>query len=371
MQNINQILVTLIEANRLATAANPHFQRLGLVLFDNAVELQLRRRSESTLMLDDTTCYSGVRKYNRKRRKKISRYHRELLALAVDEAWITADDSLLLSFAHNLRNHAYHSGISEGETDLQIGLTLLIRFVAKYFPQWRGAGLLMTIPSESSLSFEDVDTDSSGRAPMLFGFEQTEPSEFFPDTGRFGRTEHWQKILETVLTYDYKKDVRPLIKRRLENAVTQLREDIECITKYDDVNFGSVLDHRFHRFTPWFDENLLGANPISDPRIALNIYVAVLEHEERLLDISDLGERADEFAKLVNGHDWQKEILSSIDFDRYDSICNQMTTIPESSGIEQFLQVESEIANISLAARECAMDMNGYAEYVNDTIQGR
>ena len=151
MQNINQILISVIEANRLATSANPHHHRLALVVLDNVIELQLRRKSETALMFDDTTWYSGVRKYDRKRRKQISRFHAELLALAVDENWITEQDSLLLSFAHKLRNHAYHEGLPEDENDLKLGITLLFRFVVEHFPKWRGAGTVsythLTLPT--------------------------------------------------------------------------------------------------------------------------------------------------------------------------------------------------------------------------------
>lgn len=94
-------------------------------------------------------------------------------------------------------------------------------------------------------------------------------------------------------------------------------------------------------------------------------------HEERLLDIADPSERAEEFSKLVNGHNWQKEILSSIDFDLYDSMCKKMTSISEPDGIGQFLRVKSEITKISLAVRECAMDLDGYIQDMSDVIRGK
>ena len=134
MKNINQILITITEANRLAIAMNPHHQRLALLLLDNVIEIQLRRRSEMAMMFDETTWYSGVRKYDRKRRKKIARFHGELLALAVEEDFITAQVQQLLSYGHRLRNHLYHEGREEDRTDLELGLCLLFRFIAKYFP---------------------------------------------------------------------------------------------------------------------------------------------------------------------------------------------------------------------------------------------
>ena len=371
VQNINQILITVIEANRLAKADNPHFQRLALVLLDNVIELQLRRKAKSALLFDDTTWYSGVRKHDRKRRKKISRFHGELLDLAVEESWITTQDALLLSYAHSLRNHAYHKGLPKDETDQQLGISLLFRFVCKYFPKWRGSGLLMAIPSESAIPCELAVADSSGRAPMLFGFEEMLPDDIFGGTSGFHESEHWEQVLLKIVSYNYSRDVRPLIQKRIENLVNALRENIEFLTQYDDNDFNGVLAHRFAILTPVFRRNSRKGKELYDPRVALNIYLAVLEHEERLLDISDPTERANEFAQVVNSHGYEKDIISSIDFDKYDSLIRNVTSASESEGIATFLDVEEKLSSLSIAVEECAMDLDGYTQLMIDLARGK
>src|SRR5262245_30796096 len=104
METVNQIIVTLKEADIFARSRNPHHHRLAVVLLDNIIELQLRRKSERTFAFDETTWFSGVRKYDQKQRKKVSRNHADLLALAVAESWISEDESKLLAFAHRIRN---------------------------------------------------------------------------------------------------------------------------------------------------------------------------------------------------------------------------------------------------------------------------
>lgn len=371
MKNINQILITITEANRLANAKNPHHQRLALLMLDNVIEIQLRRRTETAMMSDKTTWYSGVRKYDRKRRKQVARHHGELLALAVEEGFITTQDQQLLSYGHRLRNHLYHEGREEDDTDLELGTCLLFRFIAKYFPDWRGAGMLMMIPPESAILHTEAMSDQSGRAPLKFGFEDHDPDALFADTDGFDKSEHWQSILNTIITYDFSKDVRPLIAQRLQNLVDRLQRNIGFLTEYDDNDFNGALGHRFAIMTDWFFENERNGNVMNDPRVAVNIYVAVMEHEDHLLDIEDPRERAREFANIVNAHDFKKDILSSIDFTGYQRLIDDVLSKSEAEGINHFLDTERELRNLADAVDECAMDLDGYAQHMIDVIRGK
>lgn len=371
MKNINQILITITEANRLAIAMNTHHQRLALLLLDNVIEIQLRRRSEMAMMFDETTWYSGVRKYDRKRRNKIARFHGELLALAVEEGYITAQDQQLLSYGHRLRNHLYHEGREEDDTDLELGLCLLFRFIAEYFPEWRGAGMLMMIPSESAVPYTEAMSDPSGQAPLKFGFESVDPDTLFADTDGFSKSDHWQSILDTIITFDFKRDVRSLIAQRIQNLIDRLQRNIAFLTEYDDNDFNGVLGHRFAIMTDWFFENERKGNTMNDPRVAVNIYLAVMEHEERLLDIEDPTDRAKEFADIVNGYDFRKDILSSIDFARYQQLIDDVPTKSEAKGIELFLDTENQLRNVADAVDECAMDLDGYTQHMIDVIRGK
>ena len=371
MKNINQILVTITEANRLATAKNPHHQRLALLLLDNVIEIQLRRRSEMAMMFDETTWYSGVRMYDRKRRKKVARFHGELLGLAVEEGFITAQDQQLLSYGHRLRNHLYHEGREEDDTDLELGICLLFRFIANYFPDWRGAGMLMMIPSESAIAHTEAMSDQSGQAPLKFGFESEDPDTLFADTNGFSKSDHWQSILDTMITFDLKMDVRPLIARRIQNLIDRLQRNIGFLTEYDDNDFNGVLGHRFAIMTDWFFENQKNDNAMNDPRVAVNIYLAVMEHEERLLDIEDPNERAREFANIVNAHDFKKDILSSIDFAGYQQLIDDVASKSEAEGIKHFLDSESQLRKLGGAVEECAMDLDGYTQHMIDVIRGK
>lgn len=362
MDTINQIILTVYEANQFACAKNPHLQRIALVLLDNVVEVQIRRKSETAFGWDETTWYSGVRKHDSKRRRLVSRYHGELLKLAVEESWITEDDSKLLTYVHRVRNQTYHEGRTEDSTDIQLATILLFRFVRKYFPIWRCVGMLIRIPTEAPASIEEARHDPSGRAPLRFGFEDIDEDDLFWLSYRFDDEDHWSQVLDHCITFDYSLDVRPLIKQRIENLVDKVQRSLDYLTEYDDTDFNAVLTHRFTIMTPFFSENELAGKTMTDPLVALNIYLAVLDSEEHLLDIADPAERATEFHLIVNAHDFQEDILASLDLDRYRRLAEEVTSQTEVAGITTFLKIEAELDNIGRAASECAMDLDGYVQ---------
>jgi hypothetical protein len=370
METVNQIILTLKEADALACAQNPHHQRLAIVLLDNIVELQLRRKSEEAFASDRTTWNSGVRKLSLKRRKSVSRYHAELLMLAVDKSWITEDDSRLLAYAHRIRNRIYHEGSPEDSTDLVLGLTLLYRFIRHHFPIWR-SGEMIEISSEPPVAIDDAKNDASGRSPLLFAIEDVDHGDAFALSRRFQSGEHWSRILHQCLSFSDSFDVRPLIKPRIYNLIDVVQDSFDYLTKYDDTDFNAVLAQRFTIMTRFFWRKKMDGKTMKDPIAALNIYLAVLNSEERLLDIANKSERAAEFHKLVHEHEYQDDVIASLQLDRYRQVADSVTTQSESAGISHFLQVEQRLEAIGRAASECASDLEGYNQHMIDLMRGK
>ncbi len=183
---MNQVILTLCEADHFAQSQNPHHHRLAIVLLDNIIELQLRRKSEATFACDDASWFLGVRKHDRKQRKNVSRNHADLLVLAVCRAWwISGDESKLLAFAHRIRNRAYHEGDSEDPVDLRIGITLLYRLIRRHFPIWRnGWNALQQFPNPA-IPVADAAQDKSGHSPHSSGLRTAGTATFrVSSTGR-------------------------------------------------------------------------------------------------------------------------------------------------------------------------------------------
>ncbi len=363
METVNQILVTLKEADRYARSQNPHHHRLAVVLLDNILELQIRRKSEKTFAWDRTTWYSGVRQYDRKRRHKVSRDHGELLALAVAESIITDEELKLLAFAHRIRNRTYHDGESEDKVDLRIGLVLLYRFVRRRFPEWKNGRFGMALTPRRPIPVEDVSNDDSGWSPLLFGFEEDGRYDFLSE-------EHWAKVLERCLTFDDAIDVRPLIKRRIDNLLEDVQGWLDQITEDEKMDFGFVLAARFSVLTGVFScEKVIrsGIGAIG----AMNVYLAVLDDEERLLDIEDPAERDAEFRKLIGEHKFQKDVISSLDLDKFRAIAETVTERTEAEGITHFLEIEEQLKKIARAAKECASDLDDHIQLLIDERRGK
>lgn len=364
MKTVNQVILTISEADKFARSRNPHHHRLALLLLDNIIELQLRRKSEAAFAFADMSWFMGARKHDRKQRKSVSRNHADLLALAVSENWITEDEANLLAFAHRLRNRAYHEGESEDEVDMQLGITLLYRFVRRYFPAWRGARFGMGLSGRAPIPVEDATNDESGWTPLLFGFEEDGHADF-------GSEDHWAEVLKHCLTFDDSIDVRPLIKRRIDNLLDDVENSVHQITEDDNMNFVPVLAGRFSKVThvfcccPKVSKSRIG------PEGALNIYLAVLDAEQRLLDISDEAERDREFHKLVGDHQFQPDVISSLDLKPYRAIAATVLERSEAEGIAQFLKIEEELEKIGRAARECARDLDSYVELLIAERRGK
>jgi hypothetical protein len=367
MDRINQTLLTIIEANRLATAKNPHAHRLALILLDNLIEIQLRQKASSEFGFDRTNWITGVRKYNKKRRGQVNRYHAPLLELAIEKSWITEIDAKILAFAHRLRNTTYHEGTSDDPLELEIGLTLLFRFVTHYLPKWRCSGWIRISP-QKPIQIDKAIEDPSGFAPLVIPAEL----EVYEPLSHGSYDENgWQRKLDYCTTFDYQRDIRPVLKKRIDNMLNNISEHIYFLTKYDDTDFNAVMAHRFSRLTPFFSDNEIAGKKISNPVAALNIYLAVLDHEEELLDLADATERTTRFHELLNKHEFDRHLLKNLDLQNYYSRAESTLKKPEHEGIAIFLEAEHELKHIANAAYECALDLDGYTMFMVDYLRGR
>jgi hypothetical protein len=362
VNTVNQIILTLREADGFARSQNPHHHRLAIVLLDNIVELQLRRKSVKAFAWDNTTWYSGVRKYDRKRRKAVSKYHGELLGLAVEEGWITEGEKRLLEYAHRVRNRLYHEGHPEDRIDLSIALTLLYRLIRRRFSEWKNGGLPMREYPNPAIKIEDARSDKTGHSPLIVGDE--ERHDVFSE-------EYWSQVIERCMTFDDTGDVRPLIKRRTDNLLDKVQGSIDLLTEEPAMDFIPVLAQRFSVLSPAFARLEISRIRMTNPAAALNIYLAVLDSEEWLLDIADETERAKEFERLVNSHSFEMDIISHLRLDEYREMAESVTTQPEEEGIARFLEIEEDLEKLAWAAAECACDLDNHIQFLIDESRGK
>jgi len=364
MMFLNQILIQLHEANRYASAENPHFRRLAVVLLDNTIELQLRRKAEFLFFSDFTNWITGVRKYDARVRRDVFRYYPRLTNLALSEGWITEDDVRLLNYSHRVRNCFYHEG-GYDSLDAEMAIRFLYRFIKSHVPQWRSSGLTM-LSSRDPYNIAAASDEPTGTAPLLIS---PEPGD--ADPWEVTTEEYWQKAIDHVLTYQGSGDVRELIEKKIISLIDEIESKLDFVEcDGEGLDFNAVLSHRFSVLSDVFFREELAGRKISH-NAALNIYLASLDEEERLLDIPDAAARAKEFHRILNDHQFQKCPLTRQQLNGYRSEANAIASHTEADGIEGFLRIEERLHSVRRALSELASDLDGYNQLCIDLARGK
>ncbi len=111
------------------------------------------------------------------------------------------------------------------------------------------------------------------------------------------------------------------------------------------------------------------ANPQSTG--ALNIYLAVLSSEEKLLDIPDETERAVAFHKLLDQHTFIRDPLPRERLVALREEADGVVEGTEKEGVSTFLRIEEELAKVLPAIQEFAHDLDWYFEQELDLRRGK
>jgi hypothetical protein len=368
MRTTNQILLQLREADRYARAKNPHLRRLSVVLLDNIVELQLWRKADLEFLFDGTTWYNGVREHNHKLRHTVSRNRADLLAFAKKQAWIGADDVHLLRYAHRVRNSFYHEGKWDG-LDAELAIRLLYQFVNRHFPIWRGAQGLIEVSPHKPIPIETAEEDATGFCPLMVLCGDNSKEDAF-GSGEAQSEVHWKAAIGRILTYRPTEAIQALIRRKIVQSLDEVEYRIRFINESKDIDFTWVTAHRFAVFSPMFERLTMERKRMSASG-ALNMYLAILDNEEKLLDISDPAERARAFHRLLDAHSFVKDPLSSENVEAWRAKAETIMTLTEGQGIAIFLEMQEDLYQIGRALGEMAGDLDGHIQMLIDEARGK
>ena len=366
MNTLSQILLQLHEADKYASAKNPHLRRLAVVLLDNIVEVQLRRKAEMEFMFDKTDLRSGVRKHDLRHRRAVVRWHGELVDLAVRLGWMTEDDGTLVSYAHRVRNNFYHEG-GYDDLDGEIAIRLLYTFVKTHFPKWRTARPMLLISAELPVDFTTAQDDASGSAPLL----TTTDGSLVP-SNVLRSEDHWQQMLDDVFKYRGVDETTELIRAKIVTIIDKIEQSIEFIRHGGEgIDFNHVLLHRFSMLTPVFENEIIGGRRMLDAIVALNIYLAILPDEDRLFDIEDPAARAIEYHSILDRHTFRPHLISPQRLTEYRQNAAEVVHEKEAQAIHKFLAIERELVDVSRAVHELASDLDGYIQLECDHARGK
>ncbi len=359
MDVLNQILIQLAEADRLACAANPHCRRLAVVLLDNIIELQLRRKSEMEFLFDRTTWYSGPRKHNHRTRRAIMRRHHELVAFAARQGWLDSGEARALSYAHRIRNEAYHEGGFDA-LDGELAVRMLYTLIKERFPEWRTARGGLFISPNAPMRIENASSDPSGDAPLVTRGEALE-RDIFSRSREIQSVSYWEQAIADVLKYKGGADTKQLIYDRIIAYLEDLERSMKFIEHDSEgINFFDVISHRMTILTPAFSNAVIDGKSTQSYSYALNVYATVLPEEERLLDIVDPCERATACHKLFSQHVFHRKFMPKERVRKYRRQAARVLEMDDAAGIEVYLAIESDLSAKRETVEELASDLNGH-----------
>lgn len=370
MEILNQILVQLAEADRFAGAANPHCRRLAIVLLDNIVELQLRRKSETEFLFDRTTWYSGPRKHSHQTRRAIFRWHKELVAFAERYGWLDSREARVLSYAHRIRNEAYHEG-GFNALDGELAVRMLYALIKRRFPEWRTARGLLFISPNAPVRIEHASEDKSGNAPLVTR-DEPKKGDILSQSSDIESAAYWEQAIGDVLKYKGTGDTRQLIHERIVAYLDDLERSMEFIEHDSEgINFFDVISHRMTILTPAFSNAVIDGKSTQSYNYALNVYAAVLPEEERLLDIIDPRDRAAACHKLFSQHRFDRKFMPKERVRKYRRQAASVLEMDDARGVQFFLQIEADLSAKREVVRELVCDLDGHISHLIDAARGK
>lgn len=354
MIEINRILIQLNKAVECANSEYPQEKSIAVTLFDNLIEVQLFKRTESNLMWDRTTWYSGSRFHNKKTRDKAQSYYDNLLKFSKDNKTIDERDFEILKYAHSIRNSAYHKGALD-EMKLNLAILIYYDFIQRNLPKWGSPNGLIGF------------TDLPGYKKIDFG--QGLKDEFLSEYKEYFKSSMSCILARLQLTDDLTKTVKTIINKQIERIEWAI-EFIKSESK--SLNFYDVLGRYWYLNSDFFEFYSVGRKPKNLNSILL-LYAFLREHQDYLDDIPDLKFRQKEGKRLL------RKFRSNQDgkyphWANLDSIKQRVKKLKDKEPnvvLKNLIDIENKIAYLYTDLDEASSDLNCYIQELIDRAKGK
>lgn len=342
----NQILIQLNEANLLASSEIPHKRRLAVILFDNIIEIQLRRKIDKIFSWDCTTWYNGSRKFTRQDRDKANKGFKDMLKFALNSKWITEDEREELAFCHSIRNLSYHTGKDDSYYDQQlhkqveIALYILYSFIETRFLEWGTCtSLIAGCPYPPQPGYKVVQF------------------------GDYKSSDPWKTVLLSILNYQREKNVSNLISEYLNSSISETIDQISYISKYlsSGYDFNYVLNQYWY-LTDIFSNRIKKEDTLNDFDEILFQYSFLRKFQDHLDDIDDLNDRHQAAQDYYSGF-CQKPDKYLIKWQDLEKLRLNSTAIRDktsASAVKKFVSMRQRISNIQKDISSAYSDLDGY-----------
>lgn len=354
----NQVLIQLYEANLFAISSLPQKKRLAVILFDNIIEIQLRRLIYDKFSWDKTTWLNGSRSYSKIQRDKSLSDFKRMLSFAVKSDWITDDEREELSFCHSIRNSAYHFGKEDFDYDkceyelYEIALYIYYKFIKHRFVKWKTCSSII----------------SGAPYPPQPGYEEVH-------FGNYRSTDDWDVVLHGILDYDKKNiSISELISNYLIFKLDQIQHRVEYIENKIEqgIDFNHVLNQYWY-MTDQFVYNAKIGNKIDTLNKALVHYAFFRKHKELLDDIEDLDERHRTYQELYARYKKSPEqyLLKIQDIENLKQQSMNLKKDQPAFAIKKLITITNRYDNLQADIEEAYFDIDGYIQFQHDLHRGK
>jgi len=332
MKRVILLKTQLEEASKFAISERFEHKRIGVILLDNFIEIQLSKLIQQKFTFDGM--FGEIKKYSTSQKNKILSQYDELLKASVNELIITSQEKSLLLFCHKLRNNLYHK-IDEENLLVKVAIIIFHTIIKKYQAKWKTARMF------TAFNVETIDPyHSNDEQKILMGKNSTED---------------WREFMEKYfICYDENS------KTASELFSIYLLEKLEQIREYEEFVY-----NEFIIFFP-YAENW----KFNDYLINYSFKTTQSLFIQKIREIEDIDIMKNEMEKLKESYKkkWRYKKGGRLK-DLKESIIH-LAELPIEQSLEKLLNFRDEILMIHESFREASNDLEEQIQNEIDQSQG-
>jgi len=330
MKRVLLLKTQLAEASKFSISEGFEHKRIGVILLDNFIEIQLSKLIQEKFTFDGM--FGGIKTYSLLQRSKILNQYDELLKACANELIINSQEKSLLLFCHKVRNNLYHK-IDEENLLIQVAIIILHTVINKYQSSWKTARMFTAFNMEAVDHYNDIDQK------IIY---------------KKNSKEDWDEFLKKYfICYDENKTASELISIYLLEKLEDIKEYLEFLKNEFAVFFPYAENWKFNDYLIYYSFKTTQGSFI-----------------QKIKEIEDLNIRASEMEKLRRSYKkkWRyknEERLKDLEKSSID-----LAKLPIEKSLEKFLNLRDEILIIHESFREASNDLEEQIQNEIDHSQG-
>lgn len=350
MIEFNRILLQLDKAVVCANSLYPQDKAIAIILFDNLIEIQLYKQVEKKINFDETTWFSGKRKFDKNLRKdtisKDGKYN-HLLRFSKQNDIISSKDYDVLKYLHRIRNAVYHRG-ELNMLKLDFAIISYYGFISINLKKWGSPTIINKLPMDLP-GFEEID----------FGQGLQNKKNYLFDLKKY-----YNDSLDSIFTrLNIKINLNEKMVDIVSNQIEKIRWSIDFIKESKSINFYDVLSKFWYLNSDFSDFSKRKRKPKNLDSILI-IYAFLREYKDYLDDIADLKERQKEGRKQLKlfRQKFKGKYPNWVNLDKVDEKLKSFKKKEDYILIQYLNEIEKRLLPLFIDTEEAAISLDGYIQ---------